>query len=194
MQLTFNIFKNPTSPPKHKEKVNRHTLAHVVCAKGYTDIKNGTVHVVSLHLCWGREQDRKVLKTVYKTHRCSFLQSIGRHCCASRQQITHVSACFTKQKKKKHDKKKKNWKKNFSRFWLRRKFSVWTRMRRRNQSFPLAARKTKPSGLCSQNTAEREWTPQCPAEGGRKRQPSKCWVQQINEISVQLETKTDRHI
>lgn len=108
MQLNFNVFKRmrPSPkfqhpPPKHKEKVNRHTLAHVVCAKGYTDIKNGTVHVVSLHLCWGKESRTKVLITVYKTHRCSFLQSTGGRCCTSRQQFTHISACFTKQKKKK---------------------------------------------------------------------------------------------
>lgn len=81
---------------------------------------------------------------------------------------SHTSVLASQNRKKKK-KGNKNWKTYFSLFWPRRKFSVWTRMRRRNRSFLSAARKTKPSGLCSRNTAEREWTPQCPAEGGRER-------------------------
>lgn len=42
--------KNPISPPKQKDNLD--TLWPMLCVqKGYTDIKNGTVHIVSLHFC-----------------------------------------------------------------------------------------------------------------------------------------------
>ncbi len=148
-----------------------------MCAKRYTDIKNGTVHVVSLHLCWGR--DRRVLIMVYKTH--LFIPPVHRGALLRLTPAIHMSVLASQNRKKGN----KNWKNYFSQFWPQHKFSVWTRKRRRSQSFPLAARKTKPSGLCSQNTTEREWTPQCPA-GREKREKElcKCWVLQNRDTFV----------
>lgn len=80
-------------PHQKQGKKSVDTLAHVVCAKRYTDIKSLTVHDVCLHL-YRDGRTEKVLTTVYKTHRCSFLHSIEGRCCASHVSNSHTHQCL----------------------------------------------------------------------------------------------------